>query len=177
MKLSVVIATGASLTDEQTAAVYNSDRIDSVIAVSNAALTKCPWAEAMVSYDTAWWVAHPEYLKFKGRRFGAKPYNGIEHFDLKSIGVNSFVNSGLLGMYVAREIYKPDRIALLGFDMHRRNGQHFFGPHLRNLKNTSEHIFEMHIKQFESFSGCEVVNCTPGSDLKRFPMINLYDII
>jgi hypothetical protein len=107
---------------------------------------------------------------------------------MRKIGIHTFVNSGLFGMFVAREIYRPDRIVLLGFDMHRRNGQHFFGKHERKLKNTigkdekklintDESLFEVHIRQFNLFSGCEVINCTPDSDLKKFPMANFRDII
>jgi len=182
MKVSVVIASGASLTDEQTAHVYNSNKVDDVIAVSNVGLTKCPWADALVSYDTAWWITHPEHLKFEGRKFSSKPYTDTEHFDLKSINIRIAINSGLFGMYIAREIYKADLIVLLGFDMHRKNGQHFFGDHTRiyngrPLRNSDEKIFKMHIKQFDSFTGVEVINCTPDSDLKRFTQCKLDDII
>jgi hypothetical protein len=177
MNTVVVIASGSSLTDYHTAHVFNSDKVNTVIAVSDVGLTKCPWADALVSYDSAWWDAHSEYRKFKGRKFVSKPYRDLEHFDLKKIGVNTFLNSGLFAMYIARDVYKADRIVLLGFDMHRRNGQHFFGEHQGNLKNTTESIFQVHIKQFDNFSGCRVVNCTPNSDLKRFPICDLYDII
>lgn len=182
MHTSVVIASGASLTDEQTYYVYNSDHVDSVIAVSNVGITKCPWAESLVSYDTAWWLTHPEHLKFQGRKFSAKPYAHAEHFDPRPFHGVTFMNSGLFGMYIAREIYKAERIVLLGFDMHRRNGQHFFGFHTRvynqsPLKNTDENLFKIHIKQFDQFSGCEVFNCTPNSDLKRFTFCELTDII
>lgn len=182
MRTSVVIASGASLTDEQVAWVYNSDKVDNVIAVSNVGLTKAPWADALVSYDTAWWQTHLEHVYFKGRKFSSKPYERVEHFDMKKRGVGGFINSGLFGMYVARDIYKAEKIVLLGFDMHRRNGQHFFGEHTRiyngrPLHNTDEKLFKIHIKQFERFYGSDVVNCTPDSDLNFFPKAELSDII
>lgn len=177
MKTCAVIASGASLTDEQTRQIYNSGKIQDVIAISDVGITKCPWADALVSYDSAWWTAHPEALDFQGRKICSKPYRDIEVFDLKKIGVYSFINSGLMGMYVARDLFEAHRLILLGFDMHRRNGQHFFGEHKNGLKNTTENIFSVHIKQFDNFSGCEVFNCTPDSDLKRFPLVNLSDMI
>jgi hypothetical protein len=62
--------------------------------------------------------------------------------------------------------------------MNNRNGAHFFGLHTaryndRVLKNTRKDDFDRHIKQFDKFQGCEVLNCTPGSDLKKFPLMAL----
>ena len=62
---------------------------------------------------------------------------------------------------------------LLGVDMH---GTHYFGKHPEQdekgrklLRNTSPKKFEAHIKQFDKWRGPpEIVNCTPGSSLKRF---------
>lgn len=184
MNTIVVIASGASLTDDQTACVYNSGKVDTVVAVSNVALTKVPWADAMAAVDSAWWIAHPEFLHFRGQRFSAKGYTGTKHLNLKELGIYETINSGLFGMFVAREYYNAERIILLGFDMHRRNGQHFFGAHTRKvgdrtLTNSTESIFEKHIKQFQLFdtSKCEVINSTPNSDLKRFPYVSLCDIV
>lgn len=182
MKTTVILASGASLTDEQVCQVYNSDKVDEVLAVSNVGITKAPWADFLVSYDSAWWIAHPEALQFQGRKFCSREYNTVEKFDIKSLGIKTFLNSGLFAMFIAREICKTKRIILLGFDMHRRNGQHFFGKHERiynnqPLKNTDEKLFKIHINQFNLFEGCEVINCTPDSDLKRFTQARLKDII
>lgn len=76
-------------------------------------------------------------------------------------------------MYVARD-YGAKKIILLGFDMH---GTHYFGRHPEGLKNTTEIRFKQHMFQFRLFSGAEVINCTPDSALKRFPLAALSDTL
>jgi hypothetical protein len=66
------------------------------------------------------------------------------------------------------------RIVLLGFDMH---GSHFFGAHPPELSTTTPRRFKDHLKQFEAWRGCPVVNCTPGSALTRFPMGKLHEVL
>jgi hypothetical protein len=176
---AVILASGPSLTDEDIEYVRKAkeDGKTIVLAVSDVGLLKAPWADALCSHDSNWWMANPDALNFKGRRFSARGFSKTDGFDGKNVGHVSGVNSGLWAMYIARDIYKADRIILLGFDMHRRNGQHFFGEHKGKLTNTNEQRFQVHLKQFDRFSGCEVINCTKGSDLKRFPFGDLRDII
>ena len=78
-----------------------------------------------------------------------------------------------MGMIVAKTL-GAKRLVLLGFDMH---GTHFFGKHPEPLKNTTEKIFKTHIRQFDGFSGCEVINCTPNSSLTRFPLRPLREVL
>lgn len=170
-----VIATGPSLRLEDVD--YLRGKVDGVIAVSNAGLDICPWANALVSHDSGWWISHPEAREFKGKKFSALAYSGTIGFSPKKYGFTA-INSGLLAMYVARDYYNAKKIILLGFDMNRDKGQHYFGKHERQyngkcLLNTDERRFNIHIKQFDKFSGCEVINCTPQSSLKKFPIQDL----
>lgn len=163
-----VIASGASLTHDDVALIRRA-REDGVLAgvaaVSNVGIDLAPWAECLVSHDSAWWAAHPEALEFKGEKVGgnAHPKGGIRFQPTQRNGCNS----GLMAMeYVWRE-HGAKRLIIIGFDMH---GSHYFGKHTRaKLKNTSEQRFKYHLAQFHRWDGCPVINCTPGSSLKYFP--------
>lgn len=181
-----VLASGASLTDDDVEYVRKArddGRLDYVLAVSDVGLLKAPWADALCSHDSGWWMAKKAVREFKGRKFSARGYSITEQYDPRKAGfIHGGMNSGLFTMLIARDVYKATVIYLLGFDMHRRNGQHFFGNHTelyngRSLINTDEKRFKIHIAQFDKFKGADVYNCTPDSDLKRFPMARITDII
>ena len=153
----VVLATGPSLSTEDVARVKGRCR---VAAVSNAYLL-APWADILVSNDRKWWECNPSAFSFVGKKFCSHELRGVEQFrEHVPLGRNS----GLMAMCVARKL-GAKKLILLGFDMH---GEHFFGKHPEPLKNTTEKIFKTHIRQFDGFSGCDVVNCTLGSSLLRF---------
>lgn len=158
MSLFVVLATGQSLSQELVERV----RHVRAVAVSDAYLM-APWADALVSNDANWWRHHPDALGFSGRRFCGMRYAGTEKL-AATPQFRSGTNSGLQGMRVA-EMLGATKIALLGFDMH---GTHFFGPHHGTMKNSQPRDFANQMRQFDSWRGCEVVNCTQGSALKRF---------
>lgn len=167
-----VIATGQSLKDEEIEAcrVARKDGVLSgVIAVSDAAY-KAPWADYVVSYDTAWWNENQAVLALKGKKFSMAKLRGTEAFSTTLV---NGCNSGLMAMEVAKTIGKAKAIILLGIDMH---GTHFFGPH-EKLKNTSDKRFLHHIRQFSTWKGPPVYNCNPDSALKLFPYRKLSDIL
>jgi hypothetical protein len=144
------------------------------IAVCNA-FRLAPWTDALVCNDATWWEENPDAMQFAGRKFCGVGHVGCERIprdDVYSIGLNS----GLQGMRVA-EMLGATRLLLLGFDMHSRNGAHFFGPHPAPLRNTSNQRFKVHIAQFQKWAGCEVVNCTHGSALMRFPFGDVHEIL
>lgn len=174
-----VIGSGPSLTDEQIYLVEqarNDGRLGCVIAISNVGLDKTPWADALVSHDDAWWRYHRSSFSFHGKKFCRHLVNSkMEKF------VPSFKNgcsSGLMAMEIADKIYEASQIILLGFDMHSGDGQlHYFGKHPHGLRNTTNDKFRFHISQFEDWLGPPVYNATPNSALKKFPLVNLHDIL
>lgn len=173
----VILASGQSLSREQVAYCLKAraeKKIKGIIAVSNVGIDLCPEADALVSHDSNWWRAYPEALQFKGKRFSARGYRDTCQYHPYNAGFLTGMNSGLMAMYVARDRFDAKKLLLLGFDMH---GTHYFGKHPESLFNTNEQKFKKHIKQFEQFSGCEVINCTAGSSLKIFPSAEIYDII
>lgn len=144
-----------------------------VIAVSDA-FRLAPWADALVSHDTAWWRENPEAKLFKGRKFCATDMSGTEL--IKGSYIGSDLNSGLEGMRVA-SMLGASRILLLGFDMSAKNGAHYFGRHKHPLVNTTSDRFAKHIEQFKKWKGCEVWNCTPGSALTQFPFVDIREAL
>lgn len=159
--LWVILATGESMTQEQADFVRGKCRV----AVVSDAYKLAPWADALISNDAAWWRVHPEAIKFAGRKFCGTNFAGTERAKLLP-GFQSGSNSGLVAMMVAEKL-GATKILLLGFDMH---GSHFFGQHAAPLRNTTPSRFSVHRNQFKRWRGCPVINCTPNSSLKCFPM-------
>ena len=163
----VIIATGQSLNKQDVDYVQGKAR---VIAVSNA-FEFAQWAEALVSYDAKWWKNTPKALDFAGEKICWQTVTGVKQVRPYATPVGC--NSGLYAMHIARDL-GASRIILLGFDMH---GTHFFGPHQEPLKNTSAGRFYQHILQFNCWKYCEVVNCTPNSQIEKFTKKDLRDVI
>lgn len=169
-----ILASGHSLTKEDVEYVRLArldGRLNAVLAVSNVGLDLAPWADALVSHDTKWWAFNLNSNKFSGRKFCRNRWPLVEIY---MPNPSNGCNSGYMAMQVARDIYKAERIILLGFDMH---GTHYFGPHRTGLTNTNEHKFLMHLRQFEGWQGPEVINCTPNSALKKFPFMPLRKVL
>lgn len=169
-----VLASGQSLTNEDVDYIKQAradGRLKGVIAVSNVGLDLAPWADALVSHDSGWWAHNLHSNMFEGRKFCRNHWARCETYipDPKN-----GCNSGYMAMQVARDIFKADLLILLGFDMH---GTHYFGPHPKGLKNTTPERFSAHLKQFNGWSGPEVINCTPNSALTKFPYQPLQDVI
>lgn len=163
-----VLATGPSLTPEVVAAVRGRVK---VIAVSDA-YRLAPWADALVSTDFSWWRHHPDAAHFKGRKLsGMVDYQKVEGVE-KLAGENA-TNSGLLGIKVA-VLMGATKVLLCGFDLHSP-GQHFFGRHGGGLRSTTAQRMEAFKRQFERYQprGVEIINCTAGSALQAYPMVNL----
>jgi len=163
-----VIATGPSLTKEDVEYVR---RRSHVIAVSNS-YNLAPWGDALVSCDAAWWNNNPDAYDFPGLKFCKNNIGSARSLPLH-LGLPAACNSGLAAMYLAKDM-GAKKILLLGFDMH---GSHYFGKHPEPLKNTSHKTFQIHINQFKRWSSPDVINCTPGSSLTKFPYMPLRDVI
>lgn len=171
-----VLATGPSLTQAQVDALKGKRR---VVAVSDA-YKLCPWADAIASSDRAWWMHHQDQVRdIRCLKYHAgQPDAPMAGHLLPVDGCYTNLNSGALGIMVAVSMGARD-VILLGFDMTGVNGAHFFGDHPPSLKSTPEHRFDIFQEQFRIlsgrlvFDGVRVVNCTPGTHLKAFPLSTL----
>lgn len=160
-----VLCTGQSLT--QADVDLCRKHCDKVVAVSDA-FYMAPWADALVSYDKAWWKAHkPDY---SGPKYHchASEIEGMQMFEPRP------GNSGTLGLSVAMKM-KPSRVILLGADC---QGTHFFGKHTKTgLRHTSATQFRTMTRQFAAFSKSPIVNCSPVSALTCFPKMSLEEAL
>lgn len=165
----VVIATGPSITPHHIDLVRakHAENACQVIVVNDAYLLM-PTATALVANDACWWEAHPKAREFAGRKFSGRHVIGIERLPFDA-HFGTSLNSGLQGMRCA-QFLGAQRILLLGFDLSAARGAHYFGEHPAPLQNTTPRRFRTHIQQFKRWRGPEVINCTPGSALKQFPM-------
>lgn len=169
MTTIAVLATGPSMS--QAIADYVRERCRAV-AVCNAHVL-APWAEALVCNDSVWWKVHAEAVKdFKGRKFCGQAWPGTEFLD-RAPYFPPGSNSGYQGIRVAG-LLGATRILLLGFDM---QGAHFFGKHPNPLRNSTPSKFRAMASQFRLWRGAPVLNCTPGSALKCFPMADLREVL
>lgn len=166
MSTFAILATGPSLTPEVVAKV--KDRCK-VIAISDA-YRLAPFCDVLVSSDAAWWNLHKEARELDCAKYiAATNYAndfGIQHYP----GLNG-AGSALLAVHVAAFL-GAKKILLLGLDM---RGSHFFGPHPKPLKNTTDKRFEVFKNQLAQFKpeGVQILNCTPNSALRCYPFADL----
>lgn len=160
-----VLCTGPSLS---AADVEQLRGVCRVVAVSDAVYL-APWADALVSYDRAWWVAHADTAdKFRGKKYHC---HVVDLPDMEAIRPGGG-NSGCLGLLVAYRM-GAKKILLLGADL---KGSHFFGPHTRpGLRNTELAKFDIMRRQFDALRTLPVINCSSNSALACFPFGSIDD--
>lgn len=160
MTTAVVLATGPSMTQQIADSVRG--RCDVVIVV-NRCFRLYPDADALVSNDRGWWNTNRDAFDFAGRKFCAFRLAGTERLNA-SHECPAGTNSGMQAMRVARDYFGATRIIGCGFDM---RGQTIGG-------RTN---FKPFLKQFKRWLGPEFINCTPGSALTRFPILELDEVL
>lgn len=164
-----------------------------VIAI-NTTFQLAPWADLLYAADARWWHAYvkpvdgPSWHTFAGIKVCCEPipyqevnqikHNGDEGFDPDPGCVRI---GGGDGGYQAIQIAVHagcKRILLCGYDM---RGGHWHGRHPEPLRNHGEGIYPRWLKYFDglakALTGVEVLNCTPGSALKAFPMVALEEAL
>jgi hypothetical protein len=194
----VVAATGPSLTRDIASACEGIP----VIAV-NDAYRLFPSAELLYACDAAWWRQHGGCPEFMGEKWSS--HGGADHNDKRTAAreyglrlvqgraepgfsfdpslIHYGDNSGFQAVNVAgHKIGWRGRIALVGFDMRQVGGRrHFFGDHPRGLTNTTKG-YGLWPAKFAAAAKTlpetiEIINCTPGSAITCFPMMELADAV
>lgn len=190
----MVAATGPSLTPKVAEAV----RGHRCIAV-NDAYKLLPFSDVLYACDGSWWNVHAGCPGFAGekwsshgtgyndklataQKYGLQLVSGAEKegFSLEPSLIYYGSNSGFQAVNLAI-LFGATRIVLVGFDMSVRSGKrHFFGDHpapLRNSANYANFIrpFERAAKTLPSH--ITILNATPGSALRCFPMVKLDDAL
>ena len=196
----VVAGSGPSLTPEVAAACAGLP----VIAV-NDAYRLLPGAMALYACDADWWRVHDGCPDFAGEkwsshtvdrngrdndkiqnrvaeRYGLRLVEGRdgEGFSFEPNVIHYGSNSGFQAVNLALQ-FGARRVVLVGFDMRLVDGaRHFFGDHPAPLRNGGS--YTNFIRAFRGAAATlpanvEIVNATPGSALKCFPMMALKDAI
>jgi hypothetical protein len=84
-------------------------------------------------------------------------------------------NSGFQSLGLALLLGSP-YIVLVGFDMQFVSGKsHFFGDHPRGLHQREE--YESFARYFPVVDGVTIVNATPGSAIKTYPIMEFEDAV
>ena len=156
-----------------------------------------PWADALYGCEPRWWTAHKDCDGFKGVKWsthdkGSSANNKIEAAEAYGIKlvrgevaagfstdpslIHYGDNSGFQALNLAI-LLGSTYIVLVGFDMRRVKGKsHFFGDHPNGLYQRPE--YESFAKKFaDAPDGVQIINATPGSALKCYPMMNLEDAV
>ena len=196
----IIAATGPSLTKD-VAAQCEAARVCGwhLIAV-NDAYRLLPFAELLYACDQKWWDAHQCANGFTGERWSTVHADSPQKDKVVWAGVNgirlargkhapgwsydpALIHYGNLSGYQAINLailFGCARIVLVGFDMHTRNGRHFFGNHPSPLSNMSH--FEEWVPLFREAARTapahvRIINATPGSALNCWPMVTLADAL
>ena len=152
----------------------------------NTTFRLCNWADVILANDERWWVTyHAETNGMDAIKVCLEPTrfddvlilqsSGKDGFDPDPAWIRNGGNSGYSAVHLAAHL-GCKRILLCGFDMH---GPRWHGRHPEPLRNAGEGIFAGWIARFGTLApelekrGIEVVNCTPGSALTCFPMMDL----
>ena len=172
----------------------NSAGILSVDAAGKTHAAIAPWADILYAADRMWWRQNLEAARaFAGVKATITPNGytdftpeidgvrvlgngGPQGFDDRTDYLRTGWNSGYQAMHLAAHLGVA-RVLLLGFDMHAKKGEHWHGDHRWRPGYKSRYplfirSFSIGAPEFER-RGIEVLNCTPGSALKCFPVATL----
>lgn len=185
-----ILASGKSMTPEVAETVRSAAAVR-VIAINNT-FRLAPWADLFFAADAPWWVRYyGELVGVPGLKVCADPAGtkfddvlqitaaGDEGFDPDTSKIRHGGNGGYAAVHIAAHLGCA-RIMLCGFDM---RGGHWHEPHKYPLREHGEGIFASWIRRFQTLApelsarGIEVLNCTPNSALRCFPMANLTDAL
>jgi hypothetical protein len=158
-----------------------------------------PWADALYACDNRWWEVHGNC--FDGQKWSChQDMEGNNKTELcKRIRLNLIAsqdgdtfstdprvihhgsNSGFQAVNLAMH-FGCKLIVLVGFDMRLIDGKaHFFGSHPEELGNGDDRTYRKFANAFEtaskSLSGVEIINATPGSAMKCFPIMSVSEAI
>lgn len=164
------------------------------VIVINEGFRLCPWADILFSCDMDWWQMRAKDVKpFTGIKLTIndpdKVYRppGVHRVTIKKINnkwitdfftenpgiIGAGGNSGFQMLNLAAQ-FGANRIALVGFDMHARDGVHWHGLHESPLRNPDAARFASWREKMDDIApkitalGIDVVNCSLGSALKGF---------
>lgn len=188
----IVAATGPSLTPE-VAAISQASGFK-IIAV-NDAYTLIPYADFLYACDGPWWDVHQGCPNFAGEKWSSHQKQANEklvhakRYGLKLVAgkhekgfsknpefIHYGSNSGFQAINLAI-LFGAVHIILVGFNMQSVSGRaHFFGDHKGRLNksvNYTRFIGSFNVASTMMPKGVKIVNATPKTALKCFPILDL----
>jgi hypothetical protein len=192
---AIVAATGPSLTKEVADRCRLAHFRDGVAVMAvNDAWKLMPWADALYACDAAWWTLH-NGTEFTGDKWSSHHPNGNDKIELATrYGLQLVAgktekrfstdpgcihyggNSGFQAVNLAL-LFGATRIILVGFNMQPIGSKvHFFGDHPKGLRQSAR--YERFLPAFAEAAkslpaGVTIINATPDSALKCFPVMSL----
>ena len=189
----VCLGGGPSLMQEQVDMCHGKAR---VIAINDSYLL-APWAGMLYFCDRRWYGWHEnrdEFKAFHGIKVTLDEYvpksnleihgiknTGREGLETDPTGVRTGRNGGYQAINLAVHL-GARRIVLLGYDMQFKDKKsHWHGGHPHKIndsifKSTMLPCFKTLVNPLKKL-GIEVLNATPGSALKVFPMVELEEAV
>lgn len=189
---ALILASGPSLREFIKTPQQHQPEIR-VIAV-NSSVFAAPRAHVCFGVDFMWWKTHYRAVRADtdaqpwttdrsaAERFHLKFVRGANEGGLHPTRVNSNGNSGAAAINFA-VLTGVKRVLLLGFDMKLgpNEERHWHPDHPKPC--TQAQPFEDWLYKFDALArdcekiGVEVINCTPDSALKCFPVAQLKDVL
>ena len=147
------------------------------------------WCDAIYACDGHWWERHHEEARATGAECWTHSQRASETYGLNFIkGVPNpgfsenpnWVHEGRnSGYQMLNLVYLmgASRILMLGYDLRHAEGKsHWHGDHGGGLQNPADKFLAECARNFDTIQqleGCEILNCTPGSRITRFPFADL----
>lgn len=142
--------------------------------------------DGLYACDYLWWESHPEAARTAPESWTQDKLASEKHginwiesrhdpgFSEDPRWIHTGQNSGyqLLNLIY---LMGAARILLLGYDMRITTKTHWHGDHHGRLKNPPARALVDFAANFDTIQplACEVLNCTKGSAIKRFPFADL----
>jgi hypothetical protein len=189
-----IIASGPSA---KTAAVPLLKGRTKVLAIKKN-VEIAPWADAVYGCDGPWWRDVHGLPKFTGLKLcydtQASDQYGLRRIQIPDkqsnrllFGVTGTVgaagNSGFQALNLVVQ-FGASRVLLIGFDVHGRGGEHWYGRNGWGMANNpTEDNYRRWRAAFEAAAadladrGIEVVNASPVSDLKSFRRMSVQEAL
>lgn len=165
-----------------------------IIATNEAGLTIRPDADVLLFSDMRWWEWNKDRMRlYTGPRIVTN--NLMNNSPAKVHYLDRLRGNQNLGLPLSEDptrlsgwcsggrainlayLFGASEIVLIGFDMHERDGDNFHDKHqAKPLKGRKAERFIPAIECLKpglDKAGVRVVNCTPGSALKCFPIMSL----
>jgi len=163
-----------------------------VLAIKEAAVDLCPWADAVYGCDAPWWRYRLGLPKFKGLKLrwignGLTDYPDVHGITIKDKSLDRILldepgvigsgrNSGFQALNIEAQ-FGAKRVLLIGFDM---QGEHFYGRNIWQMANNPDALnFQKWQAAFRIASedlkriGVEVVNGSMQSAMNCFPRMTV----